>query len=59
MSIEPTQAIVPVTAADLVEALRNIRALAAKRQAEGGPDGCLTDIEGFARAALSRYAEGA
>jgi len=34
------------------EALRNIRALAAKRQNEGGPDGSLANIEGFARAAL-------
>jgi len=34
------------------EALRNIRALATKRQNVCGPDGCLTDIECFASAAL-------
>ena len=36
----------------LREALGNIRALAAKRQAEGGPDGSLAHIEGFSLAAL-------
>ena len=36
----------------LREALRNIRALATKRQNVCGPDGCLTDIECFASAAL-------
>jgi len=51
-------------AADLIEtqareierlrgALRNIRALATKRQNAWGPDGCLTDIECFAIAALA------
>jgi len=51
-------------AADLIEtqareierlrgALRNIRALATKRQNVWGPDGCLTDIECFAIAALA------
>ena len=35
------------------EALRNIRALATKRQKVWGPDGCLTDIECFASAALA------
>ena len=34
-------------------ALRNIRALATKRQNVWGPDGCLTDIECFAIAALA------
>ena len=34
-------------------ALGNICSLAAKRQAEGGPDGNLADIEGFATAALN------
>mgnify|MGYP000022182376 CR=1 FL=1 len=38
--------------ARLVSALDNICTLAAKRQNEGGPDGNLADIEGFARAAL-------
>jgi hypothetical protein len=38
----------------LREAVNNIRALAAKRQHEGGPDGTLADIEGFALAALTR-----
>ena len=37
----------------LRRALRNIRALATKRQKVCGPDGCLTDIECFARAALA------
>ena len=37
----------------LREALRNIRALATKRQNVWGPDGCLTDIECFAIAALA------
>ena len=37
----------------LREALRNIRALATKRQKVCGSDGCLTDIECFARAALA------
>ena len=37
----------------LREALLNIRALAVKRQSEGGPDGNLASIEGFARAALN------
>jgi hypothetical protein len=36
------------------EALENIMALASKRQAEGGPDGNLAAIEGFARAALTQ-----
>lgn len=36
----------------LRRALNNIRALAAKRQAEGGPDETLAYVEGFARAAL-------
>lgn len=36
----------------LREALTNIKALAMKRQHEGGADGNLADIEGFARAAL-------
>ena len=39
--------------ARLREALRNIRALATKRQNVCGPDGCLTDIECFASAALA------
>jgi len=38
--------------ARLREALGNIRALAAKRQWEGGLDGNLAEIEGFALAAL-------
>lgn len=38
--------------ARLQRALRNIRALATKRQNVCGPDGCLTDIECFARTAL-------
>jgi len=36
----------------LKAALRNIQALAKKRQAEGGPDGNLKAIEGFAKQAL-------
>ncbi len=54
----------PHEAADLIETqareidrlrgvLRNIRALATKRQNVWGPDGCLTDIECFAIAALA------
>ena len=36
----------------LEAALRNIQTLAKKRQAEGGPDGNLKAIEGFAKQAL-------
>ena len=41
----------------LLEQIDNIRALAAKRQAEGGPDMTLLHIEGFASAALAGKAE--
>ena len=42
------------SAPDLLEALQNIAALAAKCPAEGGPDGNFAHIEGFARADISK-----